>query len=155
MNYLSETYDCKMDDKGRVKLPVSVFKSLETFGEGYFMIKKSVFENCLEFYPQSSWEKLTVELYGTNIKNRENARFVRAITASAKRVDLDGAGRLQLSKDLIADVGIVKDVVFKGSGDFYEIWEKTQFEDVANISQEDLVIWMEKNLGNKKDENVS
>ena len=52
------TYECKIDDKGRLKLPSSLVKQMENFGSATYVVKRSVFQSCLEVYPMSGWEKL-------------------------------------------------------------------------------------------------
>ena len=44
------TYECKLDPKGRVKLPVALKKQLQ--GVGVFVVKRSVFQPCLEVRPK-------------------------------------------------------------------------------------------------------
>ena len=49
---------CKIDDKGRIKLPSSLVKLLQSSEDKNFVIKRAVFQNCLEVYPMQPWEKL-------------------------------------------------------------------------------------------------
>ena len=51
MIHFYETYECKIDDKGRIKLPSSLVKLLQSSEDKNFVIKRAVFQNCLEVYP--------------------------------------------------------------------------------------------------------
>ena len=55
-------YSGKIDDKGRVILP-SAFKNLLSGDEDMrFVVKKDIFEDCLEMYTFSEWERQSEEL---------------------------------------------------------------------------------------------
>jgi len=45
------TYECKIDAKGRVMLPSALKKQLLPILEKGFVLKRSVFQPCLELYP--------------------------------------------------------------------------------------------------------
>ena len=52
------TYECKIDDKGRLKVPSSLIKQMENFDDKAFVVKRSVFQTCLEVYPMNAWDKV-------------------------------------------------------------------------------------------------
>ena len=54
------TYECKIDVKGRLLLPVNLKKQLGDHVNESFIVRRSVFQNCLELHPFSEW-KLTME----------------------------------------------------------------------------------------------
>ena len=56
------TYECKIDDKGRLKVPSSLIKQMENFDDKAFVVKRSVFQPCLEVYPMNAWDKLWAKL---------------------------------------------------------------------------------------------
>ena len=62
MTNLTYTYECKADSKGRVALPGGLKKELAPVLNNGFVVKKSVFYNCLELYPKAEWEKRWPEL---------------------------------------------------------------------------------------------
>jgi MraZ protein len=125
---LFSTYDCKIDDKGRVLLPARLKTELAPYIAEEFILKRSVFDGCLEFWPKSEWEKETAEISKLNRFNRQNVEFIRKYVAGLKTVELDGTGRLLIPKDLIAFAGIEKDIVISGVGDKVEIWDKVKYE---------------------------
>ena len=142
-------YECKIDDKGRVLLPTKLKTELAPYITEIFILKRSVFGGCLEFWPKSEWDKETAEISKLNRFNRENVEFIRKYVAGLKTVELDGTGRLLIPKDLLVFAGIEKDIVISGVGDRVEIWDKTKYE--ANLkSGQDFEPLAEKVMGGLK-----
>ena len=67
MSILIGTYECKMDIKGRLMFPSSFKKQLEDKLNKGFILKRSVFQRCLELFPLDEWEKT---MNGVNQLNR-------------------------------------------------------------------------------------
>ena len=42
------TYECTVDNKGRIMIPAQLKKQLDGFTTEPFILKRSVFQNCLE-----------------------------------------------------------------------------------------------------------
>jgi len=142
------TYECRVDAKGRLTLPSGLKKQLlELVNEG-FVLKRSVFHNCLELYPKQEWN---AEIVGVNKLNRfvkKNNDFIRMFMAGVKMLDMDASGRLQISKDLIKFSGIKKEVVLSSSVNRIEIWDKDNYESVINDPEVDFADLAEEVMGN-------
>jgi MraZ protein len=141
------TYECKMDDKGRIKLPSSLVKQMEVFGGDSFVVKRSVFQTCLEVYPMKGWEKLMEKINKLNRFQKKNADFIRQFTAGLKTVEPDNAGRLQISKDLTLFADLKKEIVITSAGELFEIWDKDAYEKVIATSEEDFAKLAEEVMG--------
>lgn len=141
------TYECKIDDKGRLKLPSSLAKQMEDFGGDSFVVKRSVFQSCLEVYPMNGWEKLMVKINKLNRFQKKNADFIRQFTAGLKTVEPDNAGRLQISKDLTHFANLKKEIVITSAGELFEIWNKVAYEQVIATSEEDFAKLAEQVMG--------
>lgn len=141
------TYECKIDDKGRVKLPSPLVKQMENFGGGSFVVKRSVFQPCLEVYPMSGWEKLMEKINKLNRFQKKNTDFIRRFTAGLKIVEPDNAGRLQISKDLMVFAALKKEIVVTSAGELFEIWDKEAYEQVIATSEEDFAKLAEEVMG--------
>jgi len=48
-------HECKMDAKGRISLPAALKKQLAPEMHDAFVLKRSVFNSCLELYPMQEW----------------------------------------------------------------------------------------------------
>ena len=138
MTHLTYTYECKADSKGRVMLPGGLKKELTPVLNDGFVIKKSVFYNCLELYPRGEWEK---EMSGIDKLNRfvkKNVDFIRRFMAGVKPVELDSNGRLLIPKDLMGFAGITKDLVLTSQINKIEIWDKASYESVVGDTSIDF-----------------
>lgn len=142
------TYECKMDDKGRIKLPSLLVKQMEGFGGDSFVVKRSAFQYCLEVYPMNGWEKLMEKINKLNRFQKKNADFIRQFTAGLKTVEPDNAGRLQISKDLTLFANLKKDIVITSAGELFEIWDKEDYEKTIATSAEEFALLAEEVMGN-------
>ena len=55
MIHLIGTYECKADAKGRLMFSSALKKQLHAVLQDGFVIKRSVFQNCLDLYPMCEW----------------------------------------------------------------------------------------------------
>ena len=71
-------YTGKVDDKGRIIFP-SAFKSLMLNEKDMrFVVKKDIYEDCLEMYTYQEWERQSEEVKAKlNFFNRKHAAFWR------------------------------------------------------------------------------
>jgi MraZ protein len=122
------TYECKADAKGRVMFPVSLKKQLKNvMGDG-FVIKRSVFNKCLEIHPMSEWEKVVNQVNKLNRFVKKNNDFIRSYMSGLKVVEVDGAGRFLIPKDLYLFADLQKELVLSSSVNMIEIWDKDKYE---------------------------
>ncbi len=138
MIHFYETYECKIDDKGRLKLPSSLIKILQSSENKNFVIKRSVHQSCLEVYPMKPWEKLMKKINGLNRFVKKNADFIRMFTAGVKNVELDSSERILIPKDLKRFANLQKEVVISGAGELFEIWDKDSYEKIVATNQADF-----------------
>ena len=135
MNNLIGTYECKVDTKGRLMLPSSLKKQmLPTLEEG-FVLKRSVFQSCLELYPMSQWNLLMDKMDRLNRFIKKNNDFIRKFSAGVRLIEVDDNGRLLIPKDLIGFAGIKKDIVLSSAINIVEIWSKDKYESVISNSE--------------------
>ncbi len=138
------TYECKADAKGRLMMPVAFKKQLSPMLKDGFVLKRSVFQSCLELYPMAEWDLLMQKINKLNRFKKKNNDFIRRFTAGVKIVEIDSAGRLLVPKDLISFAGITKELVLSSAVNIIEIWDKNQYEkaiddvavDFADLAEE-------------------
>ncbi|GGE99539.1 MraZ protein [Chishuiella changwenlii] len=147
MNSLIGTYECKVDTKGRLPIPAGLKKQLADYLEDGFVLKRSVFQNCLELHPMKEWDKVMNDLNKLNRFVKKNNDFIRIFTAGLKLVDIDSNGRVQISKDLVKFANINKDVVLNSSVNMIEIWDKDKYEEVINVEDFDFATLAEDVMG--------
>lgn len=131
-------YGAKLDDKGRVVFP-SAFKSLMPEGADLrFVIRKDIFEPCLEMYTFEQWQSQSESVKSKlDFFNREHALFWREYMRNRAIVEPDGKlGRITIPRKLLENIGVTKEIVFCGNDFKIEIWSKEKFEDSEISSQQ-------------------
>jgi MraZ protein len=141
------TYECKADAKGRFMMPSSIKKQLEPVLHDGFVLKRSVFQPCLELYPMEEWNKLMLKLNGLNRFNRKHNDFIRRFTAGVKTVEVDGNGRLLIPRDLISIAGITKEITVSSAINIIEIWDKSKYEKAIEDAAQDFADLAEEVMG--------
>lgn len=141
-------YKAKLDDKGRLIFPSAFKSAMGESADNRFVVKKSLFSECLEMYTYEQWSEDSENVRSRlNFFNKEHAAFWREYMRGTAQVEPDGKlGRLTIPKDLLNSIGVAKDVVFVGSNHIIEIWAKEKFE-ACRMSSEDYVSLAEKILG--------
>ena len=145
------TYECKTDTKGRMMMPSAIRKQLQPVLQEGFVLKRSVFQPCLELYPMSEWNELMKEVNKLNRFVKKNNDFIRRFTAGVKVVELDSAGRLLIPKDLVGFSGITKDVVVSSQVSILEIWDKDKYEKAIDDATGDFADLAEEVMGGGND----
>ena len=123
-------YPAKTDDKGRIVFPAAVRKDFPAGGDMRFVIKKDLFEPCLQMYTLEEWEHTSAEVKSKlNFFNRQHAIFWREYMRDRDVVEPDAKlGRITVSRKLLDSIGVTKEVVFSGNDFKIEIWAKEEFE---------------------------
>ncbi len=147
LNYLIGTYECKVDVKGRVLIPSAFKKQLAPVINKGFVLKRAVFQSCLELYPISQWEELISKVNSLNRFKKKNNDFIRRFTAGVKFIELDNNGRLLIPKDLIEFSNIKRDIVLSSSVNIIEIWDKQSYEGAIEDSRDDFAQLAEEVMG--------
>ena len=135
-------------------IPAQLKKQLDGFTKEPFILKRSVFQNCLELFPFSEWKLMMDKVNKLNRFVKKNNDFIRMYTAGVKSIDLDSNGRLLVPKDLIAISKLTKHVVLSSSINIIEIWDKDEYEKSINDPKVDFAKLTEEVMGNDQD-NVS
>ncbi|KGO86384.1 MraZ family transcriptional regulator [Flavobacterium rivuli WB 3.3-2 = DSM 21788] len=152
MNTIIGTYECKADLKGRLMLPAPLKKQLHEGLEEGFVLKRSVFQPCLELYPMAEWNKMMEKINKLNRFVKKNNDFIRRFTAGVKVVEMDSAGRLLIPKDLVVFAGIKNDIVLSSAVNIVEIWDKDKYETSIDESADDFAELAEEVMGNLNDD---
>ncbi len=129
-------------------MPAALKKQLTPVVQDGFVIKRAVFQPCLELYPMSEWNKMMEKLNGLNPFNRKHNDFIRRFTAGVKTVEVDSNGRLLIPKDLITLAGITKEVTVSSAVNILEIWDKQKYEAAIDDSLDDFADLAEEVMGN-------
>ncbi len=117
-------------------IPAALKKQLAGSLQDGFVLKRSVFQPCLELYPMSEWNLMMQKINKLNRFVKKNNDFIRRFTAGVKVVEIDTLGRLLVPKDLMTFSQISKDIVLSSAVNIVEIWDKDLYE--KSIAGEDI-----------------
>jgi len=142
MYHLTGEYECKMDAKGRIKLPAALVRQLES-GTLTFFVNRGM-EKCLSLFTKKTWEAKMEQIGQLNPYDPKHRQFIRFFQRGATEVVLDSSGRLLIPKHLHPYAGIKKTIVLSGILNYVEIWSKENYgielenepEDFSALAQE-------------------
>ncbi len=138
MNQLKGEFECKLDPKGRLKLPSVLIRQLGSSGSSTFTVNRG-FEKNLMMYPNEVWEKKTQEInQKLNNYNKKHRQFIRYFFRGATEMILDSADRVLLPKSLMEHAGLEKEVILFAYQEQIEIWSKDQYLKELNNEPEDF-----------------
>lgn len=136
---------CKVDSNGRFKFPIALKKQLET-EDGRFVIRQSVYAECLELWTYASFreevEKLQMQL---NPYRREDRELLRKLT-EGNIIELDSNDRLLIPAEQKHVVAKAKEIVLQSTGKFIELWDREAYDKMSSAST-DFALKAEELLG--------
>jgi MraZ protein len=155
MHTLIGSYECKADVKGRLMLPVGLKKQLAASLNSGFVLKRAVFQPCLELYSLVEWESLMQKVNKLNRFKKKNNDFIRRFTAGVRFIELDASGRILIPKELIAFAGITKDIMLTSAVNIIEIWDKGKYEKAIDDASSDFAVLAEDVMGQDESNGLS
>ena len=149
------TYECKADAKGRLMISSAFKKQLSPILQEGFVLKRAVFQPCLELYPMQEWNEVMLKVNSLNRFVKKNNDFIRRFTAGVRVIELDASGRLLIPKDLCQFAGIKKQIVLSSAINIIEIWDKDNYEKTIDDATTDFALLAEEVMGNTDEDVVS
>jgi MraZ protein len=108
-----------LDAKGRMAIPAKHRDALAQQCEGKLTLTKHP-HGCLLFFPRHVWEQHREQIAAWPMSARA---WQRIFLGNACDVEMDSAGRVLISPELRAAVGLEKEVMMLGMGSHFEIWD--------------------------------
>jgi MraZ protein len=124
-------FEYKIDEKGRVLIPPKFRRELK---EG--VILTPGVEKCVIAYALPEWRKLATTLTTGSVTPSKMRKLNRAFFATAFSLSVDGQGRIALPLPLRHYAEIDEEVVIAGANNYFELWNKEQWEAEKAISLE-------------------
>ncbi|MFA6863974.1 MAG: division/cell wall cluster transcriptional repressor MraZ [Dysgonamonadaceae bacterium] len=129
MNQFLGNFEAKADAKGRIFVPAVFRKLLQLQDEEWLVLRKDIFQDCLVLYPGSVWEKEIETLRSKlNKWNKNQQQVFRQFVLDAERIEMDGSGRILISKRYLQLADIENNVRFLGVDNTIEIWASEKLE---------------------------
>ena len=132
-------------------LPTALKKQLMSELQNGFVLKRGMFEKCIELYPMTEWDDKMSKVNKLNRFVRKNVEFIRLFTAGVKIVELDATGRLLIPKDLVGFSSISNSIVLASAGTYLEIWDKAAYEQKLSSPETDIATLAEEVMGGLND----
>ena len=124
-------YRHSVDQKGRLTLPVRYRQLLENGG----YITQGLDRNLM-VWQSDSFERLGKQVSRKSVTDPSVREFSRVFFGDAERIEWDGSGRILIPQFLRERHSLNGEVIIKGSGDYFEIWEPGQWsKQMANLNK--------------------
>ncbi len=130
-------------------------KQLSSVLQEGFVVKRSVFQSCLELYPMKEWNLMMDKVNKLNRFVKKNNDFIRRFTAGVKIVEVDASGRILIPKDLCQFASLSKELVLSSAVNIIEIWDKEEYEKVIDEAVVDFADLAEEVMGNTEVDELS
>ncbi|HRN93544.1 MAG: hypothetical protein M9931_00735 [Chitinophagales bacterium] len=126
-------FNCSVDDKGRIKMPVSFKQQFDPADKGSFMIKKGL-DDCLEIYPLAIWTKEEERLDRLDDYNPIHRAFRGTFILGITELTLDGSDRFLIPKSLMGYLNNTREVIMVGDLNLIKIWEPSKLHDFTSVT---------------------
>ncbi len=125
---------CKIDNNGRFKFPIALKRQLPMPEDGRFVIRQSIYAECLELWTYASFQE-EVEFLQKNLNpyNIADRKLLRKLT-DGNIIELDTNDRLLIPAEQKSHIKEAKDIVLTATGNFIEIWD---YEKYTRMNEED------------------
>jgi MraZ protein len=144
-------FECKIDPKGRLMLPVSLRKQIPNEADEKFIVNRG-FEKHLNLYPLNEWKKTTNKLNKLNLFVKKNREFLRRFNNGASESEIDNTGRILIGKNLLDYASIDKEVVLVAYANRIEVWNKADYQNMLSDDSIDFADLAEDVMGGIDDE---
>jgi len=142
-------YECRIDEKGRIILPIALKRQIPPKAQDRFMINRG-FEGCLNLWPFNEWEKEIEKINNLNQYVKKKRMFLRNFNKGATIVEMDGSNRILIPKLLLDHASIVKDVVLSAYSNKIEIWAKEEYDKHVDLNEEEYSDLAEEVMGDQQ-----
>ncbi|MBK9212765.1 MAG: division/cell wall cluster transcriptional repressor MraZ [Saprospiraceae bacterium] len=142
-------YECRLDPKGRLKIPSALIEKFNGDGAPHFYLNRG-FEQCINLYPKDVWDARFEGLKSLNTYDAQHREFLRYCLRGIKLVQCDNVERITLGKTLCEYANIKQDIILMGMGDYLEIWDSQTFDNLLSNKPEDYATLAQQVLGSSK-----
>lgn len=120
-----------LDAKGRLAIPTRYRDRIAARCDGQ-MVATVDKDYCLLLYPLPDWEEIERKLMRLPSLDTKARRLQRLMVGHATEVDLDGHGRILLSRELREFAGLQRQAVLLGQGNRFELWDEERWNETRD-----------------------
>ena len=110
-----------IDAKGRLAIPTRYRDRLDSRSNGQLIVTVDR-DYCLLLYPYPDWEEIERKLIRLPSLNKQARRLQRLMVGYVTELELDGNGRILLSRELREFAEIERQAILIGQGNKFELW---------------------------------
>ncbi len=136
MDKLTGEYECKVDSKGRLRVPATLIKQIHEVELGFTLNRG--FEKHLIMYPKKVWDLKTDEIDRLNIYSKKHREAIRYFYRGASQMKLDANDRFIIPKRLMSYAGIKSQAILFAYQNQIEIWAAEKYEAMLDQEPEDF-----------------
>ena len=115
-----------LDAKGRFAIPTRYRERIAARCEGQLIATVDK-DYCLLIYPYPEWEEIERKLMRLSSMNKKTRRLQRLMVGHATEVEVDGHGRILLSRELREFAELGRQAVLIGQGNKFELWDEERW----------------------------
>lgn len=135
MNVFLSSFIGTIDSKNRVSIPSSFRTTIKNSKEQVYIFKSLKYP-CLEIHLSSKIHSLISSFEEKDFFSKKNDHFKTAILSDLEEITIDNDGRITLRDQHQKFSKIIKDLIFIGKGNHFEIWDKKLGETHKTISRD-------------------
>jgi MraZ protein len=123
---LTGSFARTLDEKLRVAIPKEL-RDAANLSPGGVVYAAPGTDGSLALYPEHSFSQLAERLSAGSPTAPESRDFSRLFFAAARRLEVDGQGRVRIPAELAARAGLTKEAVLVGVRQHMELWNHEQW----------------------------
>ena len=120
-----------LDAKGRLAIPTRYRERIATRCDGQLVITLDR-DHCLLIYPLPDWEEIERKLVRLPSLQKRTREMQRIMLGYATEVEVDGAGRILLSRELREVAGLERTAMLIGQGHKFELWDEERWNAIRD-----------------------
>jgi len=115
-----------LDAKGRLAIPTRYRERLAARCDGQLVATVDR-DHCLLIYPLPDWEEIERKLVRLPSLHKLARQMQRIMVGYATEVEIDGHGRILLSRELRDFAGLDRQAILIGQGNKFELWDEERW----------------------------
>lgn len=120
-----------LDAKGRLAIPTRYRERISARCDGQLVVTVDK-DYCLLLYPLPDWEEIERKLMRLPSLDKRARRLQRLMVGHAMEVEVDGHGRILLSRELREFAGLERQAVLLGQGNRFELWDEERWNETRD-----------------------
>jgi len=139
---LRGNYPAKVDQKGRLKIPVAFLATLREFGNEFYVTSEN--GDYVRIYPMKYWNDIEDRLARLSSHNKTKQRFLTRANYFGQAVTMDRQGRVLIPPILRETAQMKGEVDVLGYLNYLEVWNHARF--LENLKNNPITVDDEKIL---------